>query len=153
MRRLILVCFGASVLGALGGYYYDVANYPPYVDYDSATVGIFVNNLSFQNQYDYFPSDARLPQVEYRKVWAAQFLPVSIPLSWIQRIWGLAWWDVDVLLRTCGLVFGFLGTVCTARLLRRQEGYSYMDGLFLVAFLAVTPPFLIVSAHRSFPIS
>ena len=83
-RAATLAVFAIAAALCVGACVYDLDDYPPHFDYDSATLGIFVNNLTFNGRYDY-GFNPSFSQNAYRINWAAQFLPVSVPLSWTQR--------------------------------------------------------------------
>jgi hypothetical protein len=137
-----LSLYGVAVALCLGAYIYDLDNYPPQFDYDSATLGIFVNNLTFNGRYDYGFNPSFF-QDAYRIGWAAHFLPVSVPLGWVQRTLGVAFDDVGELLRVTGLLLGFFGCVSAAYALRPPGRTRAIDVAFIVGFTTVFTPFLL----------
>jgi hypothetical protein len=92
---------------------FEIERYPRYLDFDSATLGIFVNDLSHHRFGHSFTSpnrDAENPEQEwYRLRWAASALPLTLPLSWLQRAFRIAPEHVGLLIR--GSAF-FLGLLC-----------------------------------------
>ncbi len=111
----------------------------PYFDYDDATQGIFVNDLSFRGDFD--ASFERRPdkQDRYRTGFAAQRLAYSLPLSWLQRGLGLAAWQVEDLLRAAALAFGLAGSWLAACALLPAPRFARAQRLALVAALAAHP--------------
>jgi 4-amino-4-deoxy-L-arabinose transferase-like glycosyltransferase len=142
-RRLATWLFLIALGYAMAGYYWQLDDYPPYVDFDSATLGIFVNNVTYQPRYDHYFATSSQFQDQYRALWAAFFLPLSVPLSACQRVLRIPYYDVDRLLKVAGLVFGLAGSLCVARLVRAGERGRWIDAAFVVGFLAVSPPFLL----------
>jgi len=134
--------FGVAIVVATWGYHQQFHNYPPYLDYDSATLGIFVNNVSFHDRYDFGFRDSPEEQNQYRADWAAHFLPASVVLSRIQLWFGIPPDRVGDLLKITGFVFGALGSLC-AIVIARRGGRSTGEALFLFAFLAALPAFLL----------
>ncbi len=110
----------------------------PYFDYDDATLGIFVNDLSFHGDLD--ASFEGTDGVDrFRVGWAAQRLPFTLPLSWIERALGLAPWQVEDLLRAAALCFGLAGSLLAARVLLPPPRFGAGARWALVAALAAHP--------------
>ncbi len=142
--RLILDVFLLLVLlFSSAGYWFQWDCHPPYLDYDSATLGIFVNNLSYNKGYDDHFRGYQYSQHRYRTWWAAEFLPLGIPLSLVQRVLGIPPRGVVDLLRVAGILFGLLGCLAAAALLGRAEGWGWRDRLFFLGFLAAAPPYIL----------
>lgn len=132
-----------GLLIALWGFYFEVSRHPPYVDYDTATIGIFTNNLTFHGQYDHGLRDSLDFQDRYRGFWAAHFLPVGVALSVLQSALGMEPESVGDLLQAVTLVLGFAGCLCAAAVVRRREGTTWWDGAFVVGLAASLPPLLL----------
>ncbi len=111
----------------------------PYFDYDDATQGIFVNDLSFHGDFDASFEGHANRQDRYRVGFAAQRLTFSLPLSWIQRALGLAPWQVEDLLRAAALCFGLAGSLLAARTLLPPPRFGAGARWALVAALAAHP--------------
>jgi hypothetical protein len=111
----------------------------PYFDYDDATQGIFVNDVSFRGDLDASFEGRPDRQDVYRTGFAAQRLAFTLPLSWVQRGLALRPWNVEGLLRAAALVFALGGSWLAAlTLLPRPEG-SRGERFVLVAALAAHP--------------
>ena len=143
-RWLSPFLFATALAIALAGTRTARRNFPPYADLDSATIGIFVNNLSSLRPAAAGFVDSPLFQDQYRAAWAIHFLPVSVPLSWLQRLSRTPGHDVLSLLATTGLVLALIGCACVASCLRTVGRCDLYDVLFVVGFVAVYPPFLLV---------
>ena len=141
--RWVAAFFVAALVVSMWGYYAFPRNYPPYLDYDSATLGIFVNNVTYQDQYDHYFNKAPIDQDQYRMYWAAHFLPAAIPLSWIQRLLRIPPSRVGDLLKGTTLLCGLLGCLCVAGIAMRRQGWGWLEGAFLVGFVAALPPYLL----------
>ncbi len=142
-RLLLNLFFLLAVLFSSAGYWAEWDCDPPYLDYDSATLGIFVNNLSYGKTYDDHFRGYQYSQHRYRTWWAAEFLPLSIPMSLLQRALGIPPRGVADLLRVLGILFGILGCLAAASLFRPAEGWTPWDKLFFLGFLAAAPPYLL----------
>ena len=142
-RLFLDLFFLLALLFSSAGYWFQPRCHPPYLDYDSATLGIFVNNLSFNKGYDDNFRGYKYSQHRYRTWWAAEFLPLSIPMSLLQRALGIPPRGVVDLLRVLGALFGLLGCLTAASLLRASEGWTWRDKLFFLGFLAAAPPYLL----------
>lgn len=143
IRAALLCFFAVTVLLAGFGCYYRVADDPPYIDYDSATMGIFVNNLTFHDQHDFFFRDQVSAQFRYRVAWATQFLPLAVPLSWTQRLLALERGQVGVLLHVYGCLAGILGCLLAAMAMAGRDRQAWVERAFVVAFVAAAPPFVL----------
>ncbi|MFN2375272.1 MAG: hypothetical protein ABR538_01965 [Candidatus Binatia bacterium] len=137
------LAFVAGLSIALWGFYFEVSRYPPYVDYDTATIGIFTNNLTWQGQYDHGFRDSLDFQERYRGFWAAHFLPVGVVLSVLQSALGVEPESVGDLLQAVTLVLGLAGCLCAAAVVRRRQGTTWWDGAFVVGLAASFPPLLL----------
>ena len=108
----------AACLVACAGYVYDIGRYPRYVDFDSATLGIFVNDLSYhQFGYSFTSSvrDVERPEQEwYRLRWAASALPLTLPLSWLQRAFRIPPEHAGLLIRGAASFFGLACAIVAA---------------------------------------
>ncbi|MBI5504337.1 MAG: hypothetical protein HY899_06025 [Deltaproteobacteria bacterium] len=142
-RAMLLGAYAVALALSVWGYYYRLDQYPPYMDYDSATIGIFVNNLTFHGDVDYFFDQPMMSEDHYRMWWAAQFLPAAVVLSSLQRILHIAPDRVGELLAAATMVFGLLGCGLAAAIARRRAGFGLVEALFIVAFCATLPPFLL----------
>jgi hypothetical protein len=134
--------FAAALVVATWGYHQRLDDDPPYLDFDSATLGIFVNNVSFRDRYDDGFRDSLEAQNRYRARWAASFLPGAVVLGQVQRWFGIAPDGVGELLKFTGFLFGALGTLCVA-LVARRDGRSTSEVLFLGALVSALPAFLL----------
>ncbi len=143
LRVLSELLFLLAILFSSAGYWFEPDCHPPYLDYDSATLGIFVNNLSYNKGYDDHFRGYKYSEHRYRTWWAAEFLPLGIPFSLIQRILGIPPWGVTGLLRVLGILFGLLGCLAAASLLRPAEGWDLRDKLLFLGFLAAAPPYIL----------
>lgn len=108
---------------------------PPYLDYDTATIGIFTNNLTYHHQFDFGFRDSLDSQERYRGFWAAQFLAVATVLSALQAGLGVAPEDVGELLHAVTLALG--AAAGWIALLRRRDEASVVFALALGGILAV----------------
>ena len=110
--RASVAFLAAACLFAGAGYVYEIGRYPRYVDFDSATLGIFVNDLSyhrFGHSFTFPNRDAEYPEQEwYRLRWAASALPLTLPLSWLQRAFRIAPEHVGLLIRGAASFFGLV---------------------------------------------
>ncbi len=132
----------AGVLACLGAW---VAGTPlPYFDYDDATQGIFVNDLSFRHSLDASFAGRPDRQDLYRTAFAAQRLPFSLPLSWIER--GLGWrpWDAEKLLRAAALLLGLAGAWLAAKTLSPRRAEFAADRWALIAATLAHPSLAIL---------
>lgn len=111
----------------------------PYFDYDDATQGIFVNDLSFRGDLDASFEGRPSRQDRYRVGFAAQRLAFSLPLSWIQRGLGLEHWQVEGLLRAASLVFALGGSLAAAHALLPPPRFGSSERWALVAALSAHP--------------
>jgi MFS family permease len=135
----LLVAFTLS----MWAYYWRLDNYPPYFDYDSSSLGIFVNNLTFHDRYDYFFERSPVEQDRYRQYWAAHFLPASTVMSAVQTLLGIPADRVDALLKGFTLFFGLIGCLCAAAAVGCFTRRRWAEVLFLVGFTAALPSFLL----------
>ena len=105
---------------------YEIGRYPRYVDFDSATLGIFVNDLSyhrFGHSFAFPNRDAGYPDQEwYRLRWAASALPLTLPLSWLQRALRIAPEHVGLLIRGAASFFGLVCAFVAAWGISNAEG-------------------------------
>jgi hypothetical protein len=109
----------------------------PYFDYDDATQGIFVNDVSFRADLDASFEGRPDRQDVYRTAFAAQRLAFTLPLSWVQRGLQLPPWEVEGLLRVAALVFAVAGSWLAAlSLLPRPEGPAGERFVLLAALVA-----------------
>ena len=139
-----LACFGSV---------YKLGNYPRYTDFDSATLGIFINDLSYHGRFDYsfvFPNRAEeySGQEDYRRHWAAAALPLTLPLSWVQRALRIHPRNVGLLIRGAAALFGLLGSFIAVWGLCRRE--SWGGSAFAFAVTSVFPP-LLLNIRTGFP--
>jgi 4-amino-4-deoxy-L-arabinose transferase-like glycosyltransferase len=134
--------FGLSLVAATWGFHYRPGDYPPWLDYDSAALGIFVNNISYREHYDAVFRDSTKAANVFRASWAASFLPAMAPLSVVQRALDIPPDRVGSILEGAGILFGVLGTLCAA-LLARGGGRGPLDVLLLFGIVASVPPFLL----------
>jgi hypothetical protein len=139
----LLGLFWVAVVMAGFGYYYQISDDPPYMDYDSATLGIFVNNLTLHDQHDYFFADQEHSQLQYRSWWATQFLPLAVPLSWVQRLLALDRARVGILLHVFTCLFGFLGCLAASVVMMSRGSERWMERSFVIAFVTAAPPFVL----------
>lgn len=70
---LTVICVAACIV--------QIDRFPPYIDPDTATDGIFLNNLILNQKFDYPFSQTPGFQNQYRSWYAAQRLPIMLPLS------------------------------------------------------------------------
>lgn len=125
------------------GYFYRLDDYPPYLDYDSATLGIFVNNVSFHEDYATGFRHSAVTQDAYRADWAAEFLPASVVLSSVQRAFSIPPDRVGDLLEIVALILGALGTAVVVSVACRCGRATAAEGLFLAGFLTCLPSFFL----------
>ncbi len=121
------------------GAFYGLNKYPPYFDYDSATMSIFVNNLSYNGSYDFGFKSSNEFQDVYRQYWAAHFLPTSIPLSLIQTSLSIPPFNADMFLKITSLLIGILGCFFASLLLPSVEPRSGGARFFLI-FVSLYAP-------------
>lgn len=138
-RSLLLAAIATSTWVWL----YRLDDYPPWLDFDSATLGIFVNNGSFHDDYAFGFRGSITDQNRYRANWAAEFLPATMVLSRVQRALDIAPDRVGDLLEAAGLLFGALGLACVIAVARHRGGATLEEGLFLAGFTASLPAFLL----------
>jgi hypothetical protein len=152
--RVSVAFLAATCLFACAGYVYEIGRYPRYVDFDSATLGIFVNDLSYhQFGYSFTSSirDVERPEQEwYRLRWAASALPLTLPLSWLQRAFRIAPEHVGLLIRGAASFFGLMCAIVAAWGISNAGGWSVTDAAVVLALCSVFPPFLL-SARTGFP--
>lgn len=110
-----------------------------YFDYDDATQGIFINDLSFRGDFDASFEGRPGRQDRYRTRFAAQRLAFSLPLSWLQRGLGLERWQVEDLLRAAALGFALAGSWLAARTLLPAPRFGAAERWALIAALAAHP--------------
>ncbi len=134
--------FGLSLFAASWGLHYRLDDYPPWLDYDTAATGIYINSVSYRESYDAFFRDSSKPHNVFRASWAAAFLPATAPLSLVQRTFGVPPDRVGDLLKAAAVFLAVLGTGCAARL-AMCSGMSAMDAAFLFGVVAALPPFLL----------
>ncbi len=139
LRAFFLVAFAC----ATWGYWLRLDTYPPWMDFDSATLGIFVNNLSFQDRYDHQFNQSPVDQDRYRMYWAAEFLPVSVPLSRVQVALGIPPDRVGDYLKAVALVLAILGSAVAATVASRRGGLGAEDALFVFGLSSALPAFLL----------
>lgn len=102
----------------------------PYFDYDDATQGIFVNDLTFLGSLDASFAGKTDPQDVYRKGFAAQRVSYSIPLSWAQRALRMPRWKVEELLRFAAVFFALAGCAFAALATKRgRSPFSQRSGI------------------------
>jgi hypothetical protein len=144
----------ATCLVACAGYVYEIGRYPRYVDFDSATLGIFVNDLSYhQFGYSFTSSvrDVERPEQEwYRLRWAASALPLTLPLSWLQRAFRIPPEHAGLLIRGAASFFGLACAIVAAWGISSAGGWGASDAAVVVALCSVFPPFLL-NARTGFP--
>lgn len=142
LRLAARALFAVALVVATWGYHQRLDDDPPWLDFDSATLGIFVNNASFRDHYDEGFRDSLEAQDRYRTRWAASFLPGSVVLSEVQSLLAIPPDGVGDLLKFAGLFLGALGTLCVA-LVARRDGRSASELLFLFALVSALPAFLL----------
>lgn len=111
----------------------------PYFDFDDATQGIFINDLSFRGAFDASFEGHADRQERYRVGFAAQRLAYSLPLSWIQRSLALKPWQAEDLLRVAAGVFGLGGSLLAAFALLPSPRFGAGARWALVGALAAHP--------------
>ncbi len=142
IRYCYTMLFIVAVAYAMAGYYWRIDDYPPYMDFDSATLGIFVNNLTYQPRYDYYFATSGVAQNQYRAAWSAFALPSLVPVSGVQRLLRIPYYRVDRLLKITCFVLGLLGSLCAANIARGAGG-RWFDAAFVAGFVAVSPAYLL----------
>jgi len=138
-RWLFVVAFAYAIAGQV----WRIDDYPPFMDFDAATLGIFVDNLSYQPRYDHYFATAAAFQDRYRALWAAFALPLTLPLSAVQRLLAIPDYGVDRLLHVTAIVLGLVGSLCAALLARSRGKDAWADVAFVVGLTAVLPPYLL----------
>lgn len=144
------VVFAIAACVVFAAYVHRIEAHPAYVDYDSATLGIFVNDLSFHERFDLTFHSSGVFQDRYRRAWAAAALPLSLPLSLVQRGLGIPPVRVGTLVRAAGLALAFLGALAAALALCRRRNSRATDVLFVAGLTTTFPPFLLL-ARTGFP--
>jgi 4-amino-4-deoxy-L-arabinose transferase-like glycosyltransferase len=109
-----------------------------------------VNNLSFHHQCDYSFAASSSAQDQYRMLWAIAALPLTLPLSWVQRLLGSPPEDVGLLVRAAAAVIGFLGVCVAACGLSHASSGSLRHAMPILALTSVFPPFLL-NIRTGFP--
>lgn len=132
-----------ALLLSTWGFHYRLDDCPAYLDYDSSTLGIFVNNVSFHDDYAYGLRNSTVDQDLYRAAWAAEFLPASVVLSRLQRWLGVSPDGVGDLLEFAALFFGAVGLACVVQVACRRRRSNWEEGLFVAGWTAVLPCFLL----------
>ncbi|MBI5504599.1 MAG: hypothetical protein HY899_07340 [Deltaproteobacteria bacterium] len=140
---LLRLAFLLAFVVASWGYYFRLDRYPPHLDFDSATLGIFVNNLTFHGKIDYFFDESPSQQDRYRMFWGAYFLAPAIALSGVQRLADIPPSGVGMLLKAVTLLCGLSGCLCAAAISRRTRGFGLTEALFVVGFASTLPPLLL----------
>jgi len=121
------------------------------MDFDGATLGIFVNNLTYQPRYDYYFAKSGVAQNEYRAAWSAFALPSSVLVSGVQQLLRIPYYRVDRLLKITCFVLGLLGSLCAANI-ARGAGVRWFDAAFVAGFVAVSPAYLLYLRTAFLPI-
>ena len=120
-------------------------DYARFFDPDDATQGIFVNDLTFRGDYDQSFAGSNEYQDLYRADWAAQRLPYSLVVSGVQRVLGVAPYDVEGLLTVFAVVFAALGTWFAALCLTRGEEGLSVTRLAIFGIALVHPSLVLFS--------
>jgi hypothetical protein len=113
-----------------------------FVDLDSATLGIFINNLTFHYRYDFSFSGSPEFQDQYRSWWAAAALPLTAPASGLQRLLRLPPERVDGLVRVLGIALGLLGALIAGFALAPPHRVCTRVAVVL-GLTTLFPPFLL----------
>ena len=119
--------------------FYGLNKYPPFIDYDSSTMSIFINNLSYNSSYDFGFKNSNKDQDIYRQYWAAHFLPTSIPMSTIQRLFLIPAFKTDIFLKIISLIIGIIGCFFASLLLPTEEAQAKGSKFFLM-FISLFAP-------------
>jgi len=143
VSRLARWLFVLAFAYAIAGQVWRIDDYPPFMDFDAATLGIFVDNLSYQPRYDHYFATAAAFQDRYRALWAAFALPLALPLSAVQRLLAIPDYGVDRLLHVTAIVLGLVGSLCAALLTRSRGKDAWADVAFVVGLTAVLPSYLL----------
>ncbi len=137
-----------AALFCLSLFFIKLDSAPPYFDYDCATEGIFLNNLSFKNSYDHYFSTSESFQDKFRASYAAYRLPLTYPLSILRSLFQVPSWNVDLFLKIVGAIAFLAGSLVAARAfipLAAASSDSYLQASFFVAALAAFPPILLAA--------
>lgn len=141
-RRAGFLLLAFAVVVSSWGYWYHRDRYPAWLDFDSATLGIFVNNVTYHGEYDHLFRTSPIDQDQYRARWAAHFLPAATVLGFVQRALSIPPDQVGDLLDVAALLFGAFGVGCVAWLLWRRDGRGE-EALFVAGLTSTLPPFLL----------
>jgi hypothetical protein len=105
---------GAAIAVAVVLALWRLDEYPCYVDFDTATVGIFVNDLAVHGAFDFSFAGSPTLQDRYRVWWAAAALPLTVPLSWLERLLALPPQRVGTLVRAVASCLSLVGCLLAA---------------------------------------
>jgi hypothetical protein len=143
LTRFSFAALGLAFVLSCWGWFWRLDDLPPWLDFDSATLGIFVNNESFREDYAYGFRDSPVDQDRYRADWAAEFLPATVVLSALQRMLGIPPDAVGDLLEAVALLLGAAGMFAVFRVALRRGGCTPAEAVFVLGLTSSLPAFLL----------
>lgn len=123
---------------------------PPYLDFDSASEGIFAHNLIYHGQYDYYFSSSTHSGDQYRVGFALQRLPYSLFLASLYRLVQLSPPDMEYFLKVISLFFALAGLTCFGLVVYRLSGSSFISVFATGVSLAHPSLFLMYRTGSSY---
>lgn len=120
---LLFVVIGLAIFPL----FYDLNGLFLSVDFDMAIDATYVNNMSFRESYNHM---YRVPETFHERAWswyAAHRIPISLPLSLLQRLLGIPYYYVDTFLIGLSGLFAVVGSYFAANVLvGRRRGFEYV---------------------------
>ncbi len=106
-------------------------------------MAIFVNNLTYNDQHDFYFRHSSFQQNVYRSHWATHFLPLSTPLSIVQKGLVVAPQNVDILLKIGTMLMAFGGTIFFLATMRSLDKFTTDELIGMAGIVAATPCFML----------
>lgn len=152
--RILIKLFIVSIFFSLIGCFLCLSNYPPYIDFDAATEGTFINSYVHQGRYDYY---FNLAKQKYSTVtFAAQRLPFTLAIAPIVRLFCVEPFNMPEFFKVLAAVFAILGCCCATTLMgfgdsgsgcgnvaEKEKNDTWIARAFVVAFSIGTPALFI----------
>ncbi len=147
-RELATLFFSLCLALALLAPLLAIDRFPWEIDFDCATLGIFVNNLAFHHGFAYSFENASEQQESYRALWAATALPLTLPIALLERWLRLAPSEAVTLLRVVAALLALAGGLAAALALRRRRR---PEGAGLILGLTIVFPAFLLYLRTGFP--
>jgi hypothetical protein len=133
----------ASLAFSCLGLVFQLERHPGFVDFDAATIGIFVNDLTIHGRFDHAFAGSSVLLDAYRLRWAAFALPLTFPLSVAQRLTRTTPDEMSLFLRIAAVLLGALGSLCAALALGRRQEEPGVRVAFVLGLTVAFPAFLL----------